>query len=665
MNNFEQYPQRIVNPLLALDATSDLAAEHKLLLDLGETLLTHITGIIFGEYKRHWKIDEKLEAEFYRNAKRKPSFGIFLNLLRKLIKAEGQSVFDEFFEKGKAYTAISDFVFNYELLKNSVVNQGYDNGFEPVLEPLRKGRTVARKNALQFFDAFIAVRNTFAHPEEKAKNPLRSWPLGEEYYLIINPLLRAALIELISAMHVLSSHRPVLVKDLDDLHGKGVFVEEVGSKGRALQLDLTAEDLDFLNTDVRYVLDHNNRFAGKFYQSEIPQVNQKVAQQVVEQEKARMMEPVLLEIIGQKLDDGVIDELEYLVLKDTAFTSFISEDRLRDLIEKVKSSKGIEGDVYVESKDSSFRPMLNPHWLAHFAMLHDSTVEQSDNCLDPSNLHRNLWRQISNYIEYLVHNHLDNEFVQWKIKPNKYQIGRLSFTYWGQIYPTHSPFQNGFSIGFIVAKKFSWVKAKKHNPLREKLEQPCILLYTTLNNKFMDDVDYDGTLQKEYARINFELLLREREILERLGGFTNALSYRTGDIHTLEDYFKEKSDCEDDENLWIYSKIWNGKDFLVNDSFDPDRTCKIEKEILTYLALFSNSVLTVNEFAETHGFNAEQVRALQDKVTRNQKILMLELQEKLVNEDLNIHEYALSRGEELKLRKDRVLGLLRKLGIKK
>ena len=43
----ETYPQRIVKPLIELEKTSDLAAEHKLLLDLGETLLTHITGIIF------------------------------------------------------------------------------------------------------------------------------------------------------------------------------------------------------------------------------------------------------------------------------------------------------------------------------------------------------------------------------------------------------------------------------------------------------------------------------------------------------------------------------------------------------------------------------------------------------------------------------------------
>ena len=62
--NLDTYPHRLVKPLLELEKTSDLAAEHKLLLNLGETLLTHITGILFGEYKRNWNVNESHESEF-------------------------------------------------------------------------------------------------------------------------------------------------------------------------------------------------------------------------------------------------------------------------------------------------------------------------------------------------------------------------------------------------------------------------------------------------------------------------------------------------------------------------------------------------------------------------------------------------------------------------
>ena len=111
----ESYPQRLVTILSSLETATEPVAIHKLLLDLGETLLTHITGIIFGEYKRHWGIDEVLEAELYRNAKRKPSFGVFLNFLRRLLKADGQSVCDEYFEKSKDYPEMSEFIFSYNL----------------------------------------------------------------------------------------------------------------------------------------------------------------------------------------------------------------------------------------------------------------------------------------------------------------------------------------------------------------------------------------------------------------------------------------------------------------------------------------------------------------------------------------------------------------------
>ena len=236
--NLETCPQRIVKPLIELEKTPDLASEHKLLLDLGETLLTHITGIIFGEYKRNWDIDEALESEFYRNAKKKPSFGVFLGLLRLLMKADGKSVCDEYFEKGKSYPAVSEFVFNYNLLKSEVVNKGQDSGFAEALEPLKKGRTVASKSGLDFFESFVAVRNTYAHPEEKAKNPLRNWPMGDEYYGLINPLMKEALMELISGFTVLSTHRPVLVKEIDDQQHKGSFIEEIGEKEKELGLDL-------------------------------------------------------------------------------------------------------------------------------------------------------------------------------------------------------------------------------------------------------------------------------------------------------------------------------------------------------------------------------------------------------------------------------------------
>ena len=76
--------------------------------------------------------------------------------------------------------------------------------------------------------------------------------------------------------------------------------------------------------------------------------------------------------------DGVIDELEYLILKDTAYSSFISEEQLKRLIDKIKSKKGIEGSVYICIKKPDVRPLLNPYWLVHFGSRKESKVKQSE-----------------------------------------------------------------------------------------------------------------------------------------------------------------------------------------------------------------------------------------------------------------------------------------------
>ena len=48
---------------------------------------------------------------------------------------------------------------------------------------------------------------------------------------------------------------------------------------------------------------------------------------------------------------------------------------------------------------------------------------------------------------------------------------------------------------------------------------------------------------------------------------TNALCYRTNDT-------AQKNDDNNDENLWLYSKIWNAHNFIKNGSFDQETISK-------------------------------------------------------------------------------------------
>ena len=61
-NAIKEYPAHIVRPFNAYEQADEESAMHKSLLDLGESLLTYIVGIMFGEYKKSGKISEKLET---------------------------------------------------------------------------------------------------------------------------------------------------------------------------------------------------------------------------------------------------------------------------------------------------------------------------------------------------------------------------------------------------------------------------------------------------------------------------------------------------------------------------------------------------------------------------------------------------------------------------
>ena len=97
------------------------------------------------------------------------------------------AILDNLFQKNSQFPAVSEYVLAYDLL-SQVINQGYDDNFQPQVDQLREGRTVAKRGVMNFYDSFISMRNSYAHPEDKAKNPERKWPLGEEYYDFINLL---------------------------------------------------------------------------------------------------------------------------------------------------------------------------------------------------------------------------------------------------------------------------------------------------------------------------------------------------------------------------------------------------------------------------------------------------------------------------------------------
>ena len=672
MKPLESYPQVIVQPMTELQKSKDAASSHKALLDLGEALLVYLTGIQFGEYRKSWPLDEEIEAEFYKNATRKPSFGVFLGFWRRLAKAEGGSIIDHLFHKQAQFNAVSEYILAYDLL-SQVINRGQDDNFQPAVDELKQGRTIPKRDPLNFYDSFISMRNSYAHPEDKAKNPERKWPLGEDYYSLINPYVQAGVEELIANLVVLTEYQPILINDIDDAHHQGKITLEVGKRARKQELEFEADDLAFINADSRYLIQSDNRPFSKLYYNEIPSLEPSVAEKIIGQEKAKMMEPVLVEMIKQKMTDGVIDEMEHMVLKDMAYTSSISEERLLQLIEKVGQEKGITEGILVKSKPVEVRPTLNPWWLLHIGGLTESKVEK-DYDKDPymrTSIHRSMWKEIDKYLQAVVSENLDNENISWTVESNQFQIGALSYTYWGQIFPTEAPLGRMFHVGFAISKKFKWARPERKSQIYERFNSPSIMLWNSLSDKMEADVDPKRILHIRSLNDSFNALTRYKDNLIEMGcslrdftpniDATEEKDFHKAKVETVEEFFAKHESEPENGFVRMYSRPYIISDFFTDECIDHSKVITAEREMVNFMQLFALGISQINDYALTLGINPEEISRRRDEAKRMQQMISAEVAERIkADENFEAIAYIKQRAEELGLNEERLNNLLSK-----
>ena len=835
------HPAHIYRPHNDYLKSDNEAERHKSLLDMGESFLTYLVGIMFGEYKRSGEISDKLETEFYKYSSRKPSFGVFLSFMRILSKEMNQTILADKFEKGKKYAAVSDFVFHFSILK-TVINDGSDSGFTDAAEPILKGRTAGQNGLMDFFDTFIMIRNIYAHPDEKAgpKDNKRKWPLGDEYYEYINPHMNTALSELVEDFEVLNSYKPILAKLLDDKNKKGTFLVERGGKDSELELDLSKEDLNFMNTDLRYLLDPDDNLFVKLYYHAIPQLNPKVAKKIIDREKAKAMEPHMVEMIHNKLsDDEKIDDMEYLVLRDTAKTSSISDERLFQLIDTVKNKLGIKGsvgtpedkgDIFIEEKDTISTPKFNPWWLNYLAMVKNidksipkgekqqadqikakiddlkksklvlpvskrlentnkklkekkaqkkqqtdklkvkidrlkkskkvlpvskrlentnkklkekraqkaaqikkinermaakremrkktSKHERKASLLEDINImkesieqkrtdfdnqieeiilkieeienekqqklqevddkiqilsdkdakagkyrqwtmHKGLWSDIGTFVNYLVDSNLnshsedtDEESREWEMIPNSWQIGELAYTYWAKIYPSESSLKHAFHIGFSISRAWKWIGTVQHPEVKEKINQPCIVMWPSIDVKYAAKIDPDCILLKEYKRLIRVMMDENLDLLKKVGANVQCIRIENnkGDTVPLDYYLDNKNDfdttindpgyssLESQEKFNLLSKFWIMDDFMKEGFISHDRITFLEKNLTIYMTLIGNVIKQLNDYALEKGINKEVISGRLDQVSRLGETMYTEFEKYFVDGKLSFND---------------------------
>ena len=67
------------------------------------------------------------------------------------------------------------------------------------------------------------------------------------------------------ADHAALTNNLILAKMLDDKSNKGKFAIEIGEKEKEVELQLTNEELRFVNSDIRYLMDPDEKLFIKLY----------------------------------------------------------------------------------------------------------------------------------------------------------------------------------------------------------------------------------------------------------------------------------------------------------------------------------------------------------------------------------------------------------------
>jgi len=616
MKELVEYPIVLAHPLTEIAKCKDAASQHKAILDLGETLLIYLTGILFGEYKRYWPVNEKIEAELYKNAKRKPSFGVFLGFLRSLVKADGESILDHLFHKKLQLEAVSEFVFVYDLL-TKVINQGQDDSFQVEIDKLKKERSSSARVLLNFYDSFISMRNNYAHPDDKAKNPERKWPLGEDYYNIANPYALAGLEELIANSVVITEYRPILVEELDQIKLNGRVLFEVGNISDEQSISIEADNVELLTSGSRFIVNNENLPFCRLYYNEIPQLNPIVAKNIISQEKAKMLEPVLIGMINEYLrDDGEIDEDEYLSLRLTAQSGGVHDKELNQIISAARRKSGMspEFDIIESHQTKDTGPIFNPWWINYFSLrngisdlfdekkISDVRKGKVEEQGSSEYFHRLVWSEISDYTLLNKEKYLDDETQNWTLDVNQWQQGRLTGYYWARLYPEKSPIGAIYHIALVVNERdttaalgihddhLACLQSKEQNiDLVKNVSNICVKFLEENRHEFDNvAIKVQGWFSSFMPQDNRIFSLFPHEFIPSRGGWSR--------LYNLHEYY-EKIHCLAQEGKFIICGMG------TSSSLNSD---EIQRSHMIGLKLISGIISRITDFALEKGITLDQ-----------------------------------------------------------
>lgn len=274
-------------------------------------------------------------------------------------------------------------------------------------------------------------------------------------------------------------------------------------------------------------------------------------------------------------------------------------------------------------------------------------------------MHKGLWSDIGTFVNYLVDSNLnshsedtDEESREWEMIPNSWQIGNVAFTYWAKIYPSESSLKHAFHIGFSISRAWKWIGTVQHPEVKEKINQPCIVMWPSIDVKYAAKIDPDCKLLKEYKRLIRVMMDENLDLLKKVGANVQCIRKENskGDTVPLDYYLDNKNDfdttiddpgyssLESQEKFNLLSKLWIMDDFIKEGFISHDRITSLEKNLIIYMTLIGNVIKQLNDFALGEGINKEFISGRLDQVSRLGETMYTEFEKYFVDGKLSFYD---------------------------
>jgi hypothetical protein len=333
----KKLPSNFSKTIHELARTREKSAKQKYLLDLGESLVMHLSGFLLAEYKECGAIHIDLEKDFLKNNKNL-SFGIYLQFIRKtgnfLHQIGKDSKIHQLLLGKNEIPEIGQFIKAYAAIKDVIDNQK-EQSLKTAAD-LKANENSGKLNLLDFFNSFIEIRNRVAHPHKEVKGKHISWPFNEDYFDSINSYIEKALYKAINLLASVWEFKFFTINDVDDdtimlESDDGEITQITGGKN--------------LEKGLKVIVNENNNlliFDWKLLLKAGPEAIEAIKKEEEELRQKASIES-LKEAILSALDDQQISMEELNFFESLGKTKLnLSKNDIRNLIQQVAISIGIE-----------------------------------------------------------------------------------------------------------------------------------------------------------------------------------------------------------------------------------------------------------------------------------------------------------------------------------